>query len=209
MQRLYSSMLATGLLLLSGLVHGFCTDRWSSPADMVRAFEQIDDIPLCLGNWDGHALKTKGAPPLVHRFDRRYVNRVTGDAVEVTLLAGRPGPVTMETLEFESLSEDCAIKHRSFSFLRGRKTEFCCRDVERDWTSDSSQLRLYWGWRAGSDWVAAPPSPLQCSGQRVLYKLIVTGNLPEADDPLPQDPCLSFLQELLPALNKVLFNEVG
>lgn len=203
------SILAIGLLLVGGLVQGYWTDRWASPNDLALAIERMDNLPLSLGDWDGHALQAKTNPRGTNRLDRRYVNRVTGESIEMTLLVGRPGPVSLETPDVCSSAEGYTITPQGLTPLPGCEERFYTLDAVRNWTSEQSRLRLYGAWSTGSGWEATPHPGLQCARRRVLYKLYVTGDLTDRANPSQPDPCLIFLRELLPALNEILFHEVG
>ena len=55
MKRWYYAVTASLLLLATGVVHGFWTDRWGSAAEPQEAAAKLDDIPLAVGDWQERA----------------------------------------------------------------------------------------------------------------------------------------------------------
>ncbi len=210
MQRLICSALAITLLLVSGLVHGYWTDRWKPATDLTRAADRLDGIPLTLGDWDGHPLEVKASavdPRVTRCLERRYVNRVSGEAVAIALVVGRAGPISIHTPEVCYSASGYVISSRGAAVIPGRSEEFFTMDAVRTRGSDESRIRLYWAWNAGSGWETAVHPRLKFAARRVLYKLYVTRDLTNLGEPSREDPCVTFLQVLLPELQEALFSE--
>jgi len=210
MLRLFCCLVATGLLLACGLVHGYWTDRWIPPTDLTRSAERMDDVPLTVGDWDGHPLEVKATavdPHLARHLERRYVNRVTGEAVSIALVVGRPGPVSIHTPEVCYSASGYVITSRGESAIPGRQEEFFTMDAVRARASEESRIRLLWAWSAGSGWETASAPRLKFAHHRVLYKLYVTRDLTNLGEPSREDPCVTFLQGFLPVLDQILFKQ--
>ena len=107
MQRFLFSLavvLIAALTVLSGIVHGRMSNRWGPSPDTLAAAAKLAEIPQRFGDW-----RQQGADELdkssrdelqpAGYFVRRYENRQTGDIVSVTLLLGRPGPISVHTPE--------------------------------------------------------------------------------------------------------------
>src|SRR5690242_1787433 len=98
MKRLVPAAVAVALVVLSGVVHGFWTGRWSAPpAGDVAG--RLDAVALDLGDWQGQKLEpdARQVDGMAGVLYRRYVNRATGSAVNVYLVCGRSGPVAVHT----------------------------------------------------------------------------------------------------------------
>ena len=72
--------------------------------------------------------------------------------------------------------------------------------------SEEKQLRMYWGWSAGSGWKAAEDARQMFPRVPVLHKLYVIRELngtgaKDGDN----EPCQRFLQVLVPALDRALY----
>src|SRR6516225_943605 len=94
-------LIATALLVATGVVHGLWTDRWKPSADLERAVARLDSVPMTIGDWQATSLElpadeVQGAQ-LGGYLMRRYMNRFTGQQVLVVLMCGRPGPVGVHT----------------------------------------------------------------------------------------------------------------
>jgi len=208
MFRLFFSLLATGMLVASGLVHGYWTDRWYPPEDLQAAAARLDRVPLVLGDWDGHSVDTKSITVdrlIAGHVQRRYVNRVTGETVSLALVVGRPGPVSIHTPDVCYGASGYTIGNRGTAKVPGRDDEFLCMDATRVRATEESRLRLYWAWNAGRDWVSAQDPRLAFASNRVLYKLYVMRDQLSLGEPSREDPCLTFMQALLPTLGDTLF----
>src|SRR5262245_5487809 len=97
-----ASLTASAVLVASGLVHGFWTDRWVPPADVARAADRLDELPLDVGPWKGHKTEVKpgqAGAGVAGCIQRRYENVQTGAGVAIALVCGRPGPVSIHTPE--------------------------------------------------------------------------------------------------------------
>src|SRR5579885_2068669 len=99
MTRILPIVTAVVALIAGGVVHGLWTDRWVAKPDPADAAGRFDALPMTLGDWEGEALHAspRELQGLSGYLARRYVNRDTGDAVTVALMAGRPRVVSIHT----------------------------------------------------------------------------------------------------------------
>jgi hypothetical protein len=207
-------VLAAFVVLLSALVaHGLWTNRWQDGAELERAAARLERVPMNLGDWEGARLQMSSREQelagLTGYVMRRYRNRLNGDILTVTLLCGRPGPLSAHTPEvcypgagFEMTGS------RSRSAVRwesgARTAEFWTADFHKGGPAATEHLRIFWAWSAAGDW-AAPENPRPAfGGAPVLYKVYVARRLDTANEPAEDDPALRFLKRLLPELQKVI-----
>jgi hypothetical protein len=201
-------------LLAAGLVHGFWTDRWTPSTATTEAAAVLKKIPMNLGphgEWQGEDLEVKpgqAAPGVTGCLQRRYRLHGAGASVVMALVNGRPGPVAIHT------PEAC---YGGSGYLLSERKPFSVGPTHRLWTSDAvrtkvtdeTRVRLFWAWNGGEGWTASDDARLAFPRSRypVLHKLYVLRELAGAQDsPKPEDePCVAFLQVLLPALDKALF----
>src|SRR5262249_38370793 len=95
-----------------------------------------------------------------------------------------------------------AVKHA----LAGPKpAEFWVRRFAKNESAVPVNLRILYGWSAAGTWEAADNPRLAFARHPFLYKLYVVPELPQAEEPLEEDPSLEFLQSLLPELERCLF----
>ena len=96
--------LAVGLTILSGVLHGRMSDRWGPAADTLAAANKLKEIPNEFGDWRLQSSEELDKTSLdmlqpAAYLVNRYQNRQTGDVVNMTLLLGRPGPISVHTPE--------------------------------------------------------------------------------------------------------------
>jgi hypothetical protein len=210
MLRLIASLTACGLALLCGLVHGYWTDRWNAPTDARDAGARLEQIPLTIGEWDGQAVEVKASQieaALTGNVQRRYVNRLTGETVTLALVVGRPGPVSIHTPDVCYTASGYVIGPRSHASVPGCNAEFLTMDAVRTRATEESRVRLYWAWSAGTGWAAPEDPRLTFARFRVLHKLYVLRDQTSVGEPTREDPCVTFLQVLLPCLDQTLFGQ--
>jgi hypothetical protein len=203
------------LVLVTGLVHGLWSNRWSGRGDLEAAAARLTLAPLNVAGWKGHE-----EPPLDERrvaragaaghLRRLYVNE-QGQAIAVTLLCGRFGPLSVHTPDvcyggagYEMLG---APVRRQVRLAGGGTAEVWTARFHKPAAPAEAPLRICWAWSAGTGW-QAPSSPRWTFRMRpVLSKLYVARELTRLDEPLEGDPCFVFLAQWLPELDKVLFGE--
>jgi hypothetical protein len=209
--RILPLLTALPLVIAFGVVDGTWSDRWGPSPDLEQAAARIDNVPLRIGDWEGHDRKIDsrqltrvGIKGFIYRD---YVNRRTGAAVEVFLVCGKHGPISVHT-------PDVCYEGAGYS----RKGDITHREVEgrvpaQFWTARfrpvdgamTSPKRIYWAWTVAGDW-QAPQSPrIAFARSAALYKLYVIYNLPRLDEMTANDPSVDFIRQLLPVVHQCLF----
>ncbi len=207
--RLPALLAACGILLASGLV---CHLLAKDTAALDDAAARVALVPRTIGVWqaqdepvDERSFEQAGAKGY---WMRSYVNQETKASVLVILMCGRPGKMAVHTPE---------VCYRGAGYdLYGEPAECVIKgDSAADlWTAKftkkagpTTSLRLYWAWNAHGEWQASPAPRWQYRGEPFLYKLYVSRNVSQEPNLTPQaDVTADFLRQLLPALNKTLFD---
>jgi hypothetical protein len=197
---------AVTLVLIASLVHGFWTDRWHTSKAVETAVANLERVPRIVGDWKAESMQGDLSDKDVSgQLDLRYVNQKTGDSVSLTLVCGRPGPVSIHTPD---------VCYGASGFKVGRKVpysppgfkdaHFFTTDATHSSAREQTSLRIFWSWFAAGRW-EAPENPRITFTRRfpVLYKLYVLREM-VAEVPVEQDPCIDFLQQILPELQKAL-----
>jgi hypothetical protein len=200
-------------LLVTGIMHGRITDRWRYSDTLQSALSKLPQLPLLVGNWDGTILEVdtegtarRGAGSYV---SARFVNRLQGDVVYVTLVCGRPGPLSLHPpticLPAHGFSQNGAEVRLSIP-LGGElgKNEFCTAEFLKTGVVPE-HTRFYWSYSAGGRWSVPADPRISLAGHPAVYKLYFFHRSSQADDPLGENPCLPFLRAYVPELQKVLF----
>jgi hypothetical protein len=202
------------LLLLTGLLHGRITDRWGHSGQLEAAVAKLRQVPLLAGDWDGTvtqvnddpvATKGMGAYAVVH-----FTNRVTGDTVSVTLVCGRPGPLSLHPPTICFPAHGYAEKGGPTKVKVARNNprgvaEFMADDFVLQAGAVEERLHVLWAYGHNGDWVVPQDPRTAWARERAVYKFYVSRQSVKPDNPLDEDSSLAFLRAYLPELEKTLF----
>ena len=211
MTRIATTLAAVTLILACGLVHGFWTDRWRAPVETTAAASRMDALPTQVGDWVGSIIEVKNpqAGGVAGTFLRRYDNHRTGDSVEVYMVCGRPGPVSIHTPDVCYTSNGFTFGSKSRAAVREKGGDFWTADAVKTTAAEEQHLRIYWGWNDGAGWTAPEDARWNFVAKRrspVLYKLYVQRDLAGQAQASKDEPCQAFLQAMLPQLDRALFS---
>ena len=101
MVRIILLVIALAIVIGTGVLHGNGTGRWGATEALVQATNNLDNIPMEFGDWQGHDREidpedTKRAQA-ERIFSRVYVNQKTRMSMSVLIVCGRPGTVSVHT----------------------------------------------------------------------------------------------------------------
>jgi hypothetical protein len=214
MAKLIPVITVYGLVLLSGVVEGIWTGRWARDEHIEAAAAKLSYVPIVVGDWDGQELELDAreitAAGASGYLRRTYVNRRTGNTVSLLIICGRPGPVSVHTPDicYQGIGYDqvgAPVKH---SVTSEPAATFWVRKFRKNESVVLAHLRILYSWSATGIWTAADNPRFSFARYPVLYKMYVIRELPRGDEPLEGDPCLEFLDVLLPELQKALYPPV-
>lgn len=210
--RFLPSLVGLVLVTLLTLAHGILTDRWSTPNELKDAPARAEHTAMTVGDWRGETTDPDPASvtPGTECLTRRYTNLQNGSVVTMTLVWGRPGPVSVHTPQvcyqgagYAMASQQHQRGIRSADFTR--RAEFWMADFSKAGQVNPSPVRVLWAWNDGGDWQAPENPRLVFAHQSLLYKLYVVRPLAALNEPLEDEPALSFLRVLLPEMDRTLF----
>ena len=195
------------VVLGSGLVHGWWTERWHSSPALGVAVARLGEVPLTIGPWKGEPVDVD--PQAVAQANvagcwmRRYTHGVSGEAVTVLLMCGRAGPVSVHTPEWCYGGAGYEMAGAPTRLALGPVADL---PPAQFWTARFAklapavpeQLRIFWAWGAAGAWTAPDRPRLAFARQPVLFKLYVLRSLRSASERLEDDPCVEFMRQLLP-----------
>ena len=203
------SLVGVGLIVTTGLVHGYWTERWAVSENVERGAQSVDRIPMKIGDWQGEPLDYNPVQQMgiSRQLFRRYRNARTGAEVTVVMLCGRAGPVCIHTPDVCYGANGYAVQTPTEVKIRQGKrvATLFTADAVKTRTTKKTTLRLYWGWYENGEWkVSAQPRLQFAKGRNVLYKFYVIREV-QAPTALDADPGKDFLEDALPVLNDVLY----
>ena len=205
---------ASVVVIASGIVQGFRTDRWTISQELSEAVARINNVPSNFGDWTGSSMalnqKELDAGGIIGHLSRRYKNRRDGRIIDVLLVCGRPGPISVHTPDICYAGNGYVLRgsptRLPVTFGEpGQTAEAWRGDFVKQTAVATSGLRILWLWAHGERWIAPDNPRLTFARYRSLYKLYVireTGGV--IPDPGEVDPTNQFLADFIPVLDRAL-----
>jgi hypothetical protein len=215
MGRILVIVVASSMLIASGVVHGLWTDRWSDQGDLAEAAKRLDRLPMKVGAWHGSTIDMEkdARSALSGMIARRYVHATSGKIVTLYLACGRPGPVCTHTPDVCYAGSGYEVeKPKRFqlpSTTAQAPPEFWTARFVKERASSKIHLRIFWAWHTADSWKIADNPRLSFAGERVLHKMYVIRELMQPDEPIEGDACVEFMNEVLPMLRSSVFAETS
>lgn len=193
-----------GITLTTGIVCGRVSQRWGPVPDMVAAAAHLKQLPAQLGNWqlvkeDNLSDKVTQTLMCAGYVIRTYVDQTTGDSVNLAIIVGPTGPISVHTPEicYSSQAYSLTDPREAQQLADGKgKIHRFWRTIFRSTNATAEQLCVYYGWCADREWQAAESPRFEFAGRPMLFKLQMASLVPPGhlND---RNACESFLRELL------------
>ena len=204
-------LLVAGLTLLSGLIQGRMSNRWGPSPDVLAVAKKLKDIPDRVGSWqlkvsDEMDDFTANMLQCAGYILRTYENLDTGESVNMFIILGPPGPISVHTPEVCYDSQGYPIRdprQRVRIDPDGPEDEFWALTL-RSKDLDAGVLRVYYAWSTGGPWWATKGPRYAYAGSPYLYKIQLASRLPSYVDSEVNDPCSRFLQDFVPVAKRYL-----
>jgi hypothetical protein len=196
------------ITIISGIVQGKLSGRWGPSVDLIAAGRTLHSLPQKIGNWEmSSELEVSDVVRRMLRCTgsthRRYFNRETGQAVNMVLIVGPPGPISVHIPEIcfssQAYTQQGERESRRVKAADGSREGDFWALTFRPNDLDSLPLRVYYAWSSGDRWQAVDNPRYTRSGSKVLYKIQLAGDLRDtlSKESPELDPCKSFLEQML------------
>ena len=198
-------VIVLALTLLSGVIQGTMSDRWGPPEEMLAAAGKLEDIPSEFGSWSAKS-SSELSDSVVDMLEcagyilREYVNEETGESVQVGLLLGPSGSISVHTPDICFSSRDYEIhqkRQRVTVQTNGTDHEFWAMTFQSK-DLDAEMLRVYYAWTPDQEWSAPEEPRFTFASRPFLHKLQLASPLPPGANLEASDPCRNFLEDFLP-----------
>lgn len=201
---------AIGLTLAGGILHGRLSHRWGPSDQAEAAGRRLAEFPDQVGDWttrDRSELSTRTVDMLqcTGYVNRTYINHATGEIVNLAVVVGPPGSISVHVPElcynstyYKTVQKRRAVKARDAA---GENVESWAMTFEST-RVDKTTLRVHFAWSYDGRWEAMANPRFTTAGKPYLYKLQVAGMLPRGADPDENDPCSNFLADFAPAFKR-------
>lgn len=205
------AMLSLGL----GIVYGVQTDRWQASDSLDEAVAKLNEIPSEFNNWKGAdlpvepgELKRAGIKGVMFR---RFKNSQTGTSVNVLIVCGKGGPISVHTPDicyaaagFQPVS-DPALKPITLS-TTGEKMAFWTMQVSKPDAAVPQKMEVYWAWIRNGALESPQNSRFAYARTSALYKVYVARELSASSRTTIDNPCEDFIRDVVPEIQSRLAN---
>jgi hypothetical protein len=174
-------VIATSLALVAatGYLHGSRTNRWGLHADVNAAGQRLLRFPEEIGPWQ--TFEEAELPEAVQEIlqctgwiNRSYRHRVTGDLVNVALIVGPSGPMSVHVPEIcyssVDFQQDGDREEIRLEGGAGQSQRFWKLNMQSK-SELGGTLRVYYGWTTGRVWEATEMPRVTFVGKDLLYKI--------------------------------------
>jgi hypothetical protein len=140
-------------------------------------------------------------------FFRRYTDG-RNNVVNVMLLCGRPGPISVHTPDvcFRSAGNEEVGEVVRFKLGGESDDQFWVRRFRKE-GAVPVHMRVIYGWSTTGNWEAPDNPRVSFASRPVLYKLYLVRELPKGTEAIEGDPALELLRALRPQLRAAFNND--
>lgn len=209
MIRTWPAAMAFVALILAGAVPGILTDRWGVGGRPAELAARLAHVPAIVGEWEGRSrdatpreVEASGCAGMIHR---NFTHRGTGQGIALSLMCGRPGPVSVHTPEV-CFGNTGFTEVGSVDRVEVAGGKLWVRQFRKA-AAVPVTLRVYYGWCGGGSWEAPENPRIHLARRPAVAKIYVVRELARADEPLNTDPALDFLKDAAEPFRLALFPE--
>jgi hypothetical protein len=207
--------LALALILAYGLFESLWTERWFTIPELKQAQSKIATIPRSIGLWEGEDQELD--PQQIRQGDIRasllriYTDSTTGAQVNVLIVAGRSGPITVHAPEVCLGGTGFTLKTPAQRTDLSDEDSFWRGEFDKTDGPIPEKIEMFWSWNPGRGWLAVTRPRWTFARERYLYKLYVSRRVSGQDKPASsagedEGPIPGFLRQFLPEVQKALFS---
>jgi hypothetical protein len=209
MKSLFLFMTCAAMIAGSANYDGRFSDEAAAKAEaMAQAAEHLSLLPLQIGPWQGderpvadeEAMRRGGA---VRYLYRTYKLAAADETINVLLLCGKPGPLSVHTPEVCTAGVNYAADPNQRKWSPAADAEFT-------WQTFSSRvdgrpnLEIAWAWSTDGRWLSPQVPRLTFGLEPFLYKLYLVRSCNRESAPSPSMNRL--LADLVPAMRNSVFD---
>jgi hypothetical protein len=171
------------------------------------AARELESLPKTIGDWQ--FVSEERLAPVIQQtlqcagnINRKYVNRSSGESVDIAIIVGPSGPTSVHTPEICYSSRAYSIREprqrATLTDTSGRIHSFWSLSFRSD-DLTMDELRVYYGWcpEVNGIWTASESPRFEFAGRRLLFKLQIASQISSMATDQANDPCQDFLTALL------------
>jgi hypothetical protein len=213
----YLAPAIAGLLIVStGFVQAYWKGVFGGVDDRkaLKEFaDRLPDVPIEIDDWEGKDeaemdAREREVAEADASLQRRYTNRLTGQAVNVSLVSGKFRGIAQHVPTQCYVAAGYTLHNPEIQY----KVETDAGPVEcytavfkKDEHTRTTYLRVFWTWSYDGHWVAPNLPRVALVGQPALYKLYFITEIVQPGQPIEQNASVDFMHKFIPAANSALF----
>lgn len=208
----FPAVVATVLVIVTGLATGLWTGRWKTSDQLEQAAVGLQKLPMAIGDWRATPKEIDAKEVQLARMSgyvmRVYRHRLSGAEVTVLLMCGRPGPIAVHTPDicFKGAGYELTAPAVKYMVKDGTQDAEMFMGNFRDPDSQATgHICVLWSWSTAGKWEATDYPRLHFASAPVLYKLYVLCNLPSSGR-FDEGPRAAFLPSLLREIGRTVFS---
>ena len=164
---------------MSGVIHGRLSHRWGPTRSSLEAAKKLKSFPEQFGDWKLESSDEMGKDVVemlqcTGYFSRVYVNRKSGETVNVAVILGPPGQISVHTPEICYSSREFSImgerKRVAIGNTPSARETFWHVDFQRKNSLQEDQLAVYYAWSTGGLWLASEDPRFQFRRRSLLVQ---------------------------------------
>lgn len=215
--RIIPLLIVCVIVVGSGVIHGLIIDRWGSSNDLKQVVASLKQVPAEFGDWKSHENTISARELEIGEIDgylaRVYTNQTDENAVNMMIVCGRPGPISVHTPDicFKGAGYQMVKQYERYQIVSGQQGSETCDTFFADFSKPGDiltpNLRVFWTWSDGRQFFAPDSPRVTLAGKSFLYKIYLTRTIERPGDAPDTDPCVSFFRLAMPLLQSSLFSE--
>ena len=177
------------LIIAAGIADGVITNRWDRSGSLQQVSKLLSDLPKKIGEWESIELEIPPQQLVIAgatgSVARQYTHTKTGASIQVTLLCGPHGPISLHppTVCFTGAGWTQKTPEQKQEFQKtedSQHTFWECR-FTRENDLREQVILTDWAWSDGSGWVASDNPRFEYASSPFLIKLYITSEASLAD----------------------------
>lgn len=205
-RRLLPALAGLVLTVAGGASHGLLTGRWSKSRAIEDGVASLGRVPAVIGDWEGRDMSLDRRAIEVAEIDgylmRRYRDRRGGGSVDVLVVCGRPGPISVHTPEVCYGGAGYDVESPPAGVQLGADRAWAV-DMAKPGPFTPDRLHILYCWGSGGAWEATDVPRMRFTGSPALYKVYILVAPATADGPR-DDVGERFARQFLPELRACL-----
>jgi hypothetical protein len=210
------------LTLVSGVLQGRIRNRWGPSESLRAAAQRLDNVPRSFGGPQDDRWQLKSDEKMADDtvamlectgyFVRTYEKRRSGETVNVFVVVGPAGPISVHTPEvcYSSQAYTSRENRRRVAIQGAQEQDdqFWALSFKTK-TLQEDLLIVYYAWTANNRWSAPKDARFAFVGSPFLYKIQLSTEMPAGAAPAgsnlkDSDTCREFLNDFVPVLRQYL-----